>query len=213
MSQIKSSEESQNKKLLGQISAALLNKSKREAIFAILESNSRLSRSELVEKSNALQEDLARYVGSQAAFFLLTRILHLDSRPLDDLLKYVPNAAAKRTIAKMNAIYRPFFEAIVSPYPHDWYRLGWATNYDLTNDNPVLTIRIIKRNGESFFMETPLDDFLRLVNYLLNDVENRKATLSKLGIDLSKSEPLKETKKLVDSMTEPEAHQQPGQQS
>jgi hypothetical protein len=209
MSQIKSTEEDRNKKQLRQISAALLNRSKREAIFAILESNSRLSRAELIEKSNALQEDLARYVGSDAAFLLLTSILHLDAHSLDDLLKYVPNAAAKRIITRMNAIYRPFFEAIVSPYPHDWYRLSWATNYDVTNDTPVLSIRIMKRNGQSFFMETPVDEFLRLVNYLLSDVERRKATLGKVGIDLSKSEPLKEMKKLVDSMIASEVRQEP----
>jgi len=191
-------EEDSLKSQLRDLSASLINKSKREAILRILETNSRLDRSELMAKTGALQADLARYMSAEAALLLLSTILHREPEGLDILLKEV-SPSARKIIIELNALYRPFFEGIFG-YPNDWYRATFAARYDFSLNIPFLYLSLIKKSGEVISLESSFDDMILLVNYLLGQVEIAKPRLTKLGVDFSKSERLKEMKRHADSL-------------
>jgi hypothetical protein len=201
MSKDRTREENPTEKSLRNLSTAIVKRSKREAILEILQSNSRLDRAELVAGSYALQQDVARFMSPDAALLLLNTILHLDPKALDNFLKGV-SPTARKFLTEMNALYRPLFEGIVG-YPDDWYRVVAVARYDFSTGAPIVYLEVFKKSGEHVSLTTSFDDLMLLVNSVLKQVVEASPGLSKLGYDTSKSESLKETKEIVDSLISP----------
>ena len=179
--------------------SAALKKGKGEQIEEIIESYTKLPRELLRDKNTVVVSAFREVAGSKAAD-VITNALHLGVPEFEKFLKLCEDPHTREFIRSLNLKYSLMFEGFFSPYPDDWYRLTWRTSYDFENKSPMINIQVLKRNGETIQLESPIDALLRLMKFQLIQIQKLTTHLDKNGVSYSIKSELEEIRTRVDLM-------------
>jgi hypothetical protein len=135
-----------------------------------LESLLDVSREDLLNRCSSLIRYIDDFCGEDSGDQLF-RILSQALPDLDVTLKQIKDDKIRIWLKQLNAKYISLFEGIYPPIPNDWYRILWTTKIDVTHGNiPMIETTILKRNGESVFLEMPFLAMITLINHLLRQI-------------------------------------------
>jgi hypothetical protein len=132
---------------------------------------STLERSRLLDKISTIARYLTQVCGHIGANILLD-IVSKSPPDVDKTLALFEDPGIKEWVQRLNRKYVAIYEGVFPPFPHDWFRISWSTSLNTTYGVPFIGVKIMKRNGETVFLEQPFASGLKLINYLLRRIQS-----------------------------------------
>jgi hypothetical protein len=172
-------------------------KKNRKRVDEILERFSTVKREDLINRYASIARYIEQICG-KGTHYTLFRILSKSIPEVDKVLKEINNENVRDWLRQLNVKYIAVYEGVFPPLPNDWYRILWTTKVDFTHGNvPLIETTIMKRNGQSVFLEMPFPAMVTLINHLLRQICQTK------DIDVSQipemRRELEKTKEIVES--------------
>ncbi|HKM50418.1 MAG TPA: hypothetical protein VJZ75_04490 [Candidatus Bathyarchaeia archaeon] len=135
--------------------------------------------------------------GSRIRTNILLDIVSRVPPELDEALKRFEDPTVKAWLENLNRKYVGLYEGVFPPFPHDWYRVSWSTSFNTSYGIPFIAVKIIKRNGETVFLEQPLQAALRLISNYLRQIQAH-LNKSKTSLQEDSLVELEQIRKLAD---------------
>jgi hypothetical protein len=195
--EIKQNLEEEVKKVTEMLENALQDKEKQRKVDEILERFSTIKREDFINRYTSIARYIEQICG-KGTHYTLFRILSKSIPEVDEVLKEIKDENVRDWLRQLNAKYIAVYEGFFPPLPNDWYRILWTTKVDFTHGNvPLIETTILKRNGQSVFLEMPFPAMANLVNQLLKQICQTKE------IDISQipemRRELEKTKEIVEA--------------
>jgi len=192
------SPDSEIKQLVATLEKSLLDEEKRTEVDDLLKRFSEIKREDFIKRYASLARYIEDLCGKDTSSVLF-RILSLSVPEVEKTLEQIENDDIRKWLKELNSKYVAVYEGVFPPIPHDWYRVLWTKKVDFTHGNiPFIEATILKRNGESVFLEMPFSAMVTLINHLLKQVcETKEVKVLEIP---GMQEKLKQTKEIIESV-------------
>jgi len=151
------------------LSDILKEKETKHLLEKILDSYKTFDKTTIMGRASILRDDLGLLIGEEPATVLFSLITTV-GKEADEILNFCKSEEQKKILKEFNAIYSPFFGGCNVVMPNDWFRVNWHTYIDALSKEPILNMKIFKRNGEHFDIESRTGTWLLFISYVLQQL-------------------------------------------
>lgn len=154
---------------LPKLAVLLKEKETRQLLEKILDAYKTFDKTTIMGRASILRDDLGILIGEEPAtvlFMLITTV----GKESNEILNLCKSDEDKKILKEINAIYSPFFGGCNIVMPNDWFRVNWHTYIDAISKEPILNMKIFKRNGDHFDIESRTGTWILFVSYVLQQL-------------------------------------------
>lgn len=182
-----------------ELTEVLKDEDKRRQVDELLDSFSHFDRTALLGKVRTF----ARYLGDICGQDAITPLLTIVSQAVPEVessLKLCDDENVREWLKALNRKYIAAYEGVFPPFVNDWYRVLWTTRLDSTHNIPFIEIRLLKRNGESVYLDMPFHNAVGLMIHQLEQMESFQKKVTGGSPALGMKTRLERLKQLADSI-------------
>jgi hypothetical protein len=163
------------------IEKAIIDNETRDSLESVIESYSKIDKTDLIGKQTYLVESLAELcgvLGTEMILNLLNRGSNAGSfKVIDGIENSEVRRFLKRIILKYGAQYQWFLE----PFRKDWQRYDFSTKYFGVSAMPIVGWKVINKAGELQEIESPLPAYVHLVTAQIQHLNSVNKEMEKIG--------------------------------
>ena len=158
-----------NNDILNNLTSQLANETKLNQVKSILSSYSQIDRKNLVSRSTIVQQELGNVVGSSEGI-LLCDLLSNFVNDISSTFEEVTNSEHRMILQNLHSEFGPFFVGFSSSLMDDWIRANWFMKKDAYSDEPIMSMRIFKRDFSDVVIESYMSSWIFLVQYIVEQL-------------------------------------------
>jgi len=192
---------------VAQIGKAIQDLETKDLIDSLIQSYSKLDRSEIFGKMTYLVESLTKLCEPKGTEVIINLLSRGVSKGSWQIIEEVERNDVKQFLKALAMKYGAQFQWLLDPFPKDWERYNFSTKYIGVPSLPVISTRIIDKSGTLLELESPLTTYVDLVVAQIEHLMNIEKEMEESGQPSSirkivPREKLQKIKKIVEELLE-----------
>jgi hypothetical protein len=164
---------------------AIKNPETRESINNLIESYSRFDRGDIWAKQSYLVESLHRLCGKLGTEVMVNILNRGSSTGSWNIISQIEVEELKRFLEQLTNKYGARYQWFLDPYPDDWQRYHYSTEYVGVPPLPIISSKITTKTGKSLELRSPLNTYGSMILAQMEHLTNIEHEMEKLGVPKS----------------------------